>query len=190
MEGDTVDNITKQYGLHKVSKEATHILDNTSSCIDLMFTSQRNLITKSGVQIVYAKLNLQIYFPPPYLREVWYYKDANTELIKRAFCEFNWQRAFLNTTVDGKVVIFTKTVFNNISSFIPHEIYLCNDKKPPWFNKKMIRTLIKEKNMAFNRYRNNSSNLELKRHLKFLQENLNASIESSKQSITSEKQIN
>ena len=36
-------------------------------CIDLIFTSQPNLITESGVLIVYAKLNLQIYFPPPYL---------------------------------------------------------------------------------------------------------------------------
>ena len=35
--------------------------------IDLIFTSQPNLITESGVQIVYAKLNLQLYFPPPYL---------------------------------------------------------------------------------------------------------------------------
>ena len=126
-------------------------------------------------QIVYAKFNLQIY-----LREVWHYKDANTELIKRPISEFNWQRAFLNTTVDEKVGIFTKTVFNIISNFTPHETILCNDKDPPWFNKK-IGTLIKEKNTAFNRYRNNSSNLELKHHLKFLQENLNTSIESSKQ---------
>ena len=95
-------------------------------------------------QIVYAKFNLQIYFPPPYLREVWHYKDVNTEVIKKAISEFNWQRAFLNTTVDEKVGIFTKTVFNIISNFIPHETILCNDKDPPWFNKK-IRTLIKEK---------------------------------------------
>ena len=38
--------------------------------------------------------------------------------------------------VDKKVGIFTKTVFNIISNFIPHEIILCNDKDPPWFNKK------------------------------------------------------
>ena len=44
-----------------------------------------------------------------------------------------------------------------------------------------IRTLIKEKNTALNRYSNNSSNLELKRLWKFLQENLNNSAESSKQ---------
>ena len=98
----------------------------------------------------------------------------------RVISEFNWQRAFLNTTVDEKVGIFTKTVFNIISNFIPDEKILCNGKDPPWFNKK-IRTLIKEKNTAFNRYNNNSFNLELERHLKFLQENLNTSIESSKQ---------
>ena len=131
-------------------------------------------------QIVYAKFKLQIYFPPPYLQEVWHYKGANTELIKKAISKYNWERAFLNITVDEKVDISTKTVFNIISNFIPHETILCNDKDPPCLNKK-IRTLIKEKNMAFNRYRNNSSNLELKRHLKFLQENLNTSIESSKQ---------
>ena len=65
----------KQYGLH--------VLDNTSSCIDLIFTSQSNLITESGVhpylhpnchhQTVYVKFNLQNFFPPPYLREFWHY---------------------------------------------------------------------------------------------------------------------
>ena len=135
LEGDTVDNITKQYGLHQIIREPTLILDNTSSCIDLIFTSQPDLITESGVdpslhpnchhRIVYVKFNLQIYFPSPYLREDWHYKNANTELIKRAISEFNWQKTVLNTSVDEKVVIFTKTVFDIISNFIPHETILC-----------------------------------------------------------------
>ena len=45
----TVDNITKQYRLHQVIIEPIHILDSISSCIDLIFTSQPNLITESGV---------------------------------------------------------------------------------------------------------------------------------------------
>ena len=103
----TIENktITKQYGLHQVIEEPTHILDNSSTCIDLIFTSQPNLIIESGVhpslhpnchhQIVYAKFNLLIHFPPPYSREVWHYKDANTELIKRPIEKFDWQRPFL-----------------------------------------------------------------------------------------------
>ena len=92
-EDNAVDTISKQYGFYKVIKEPTHILGNYFTSIDQFFTSQPNLIVESGVhpslhpnchhQIVYARFNLLIHFPPPYPREVWHYKDANTELIKR-----------------------------------------------------------------------------------------------------------
>ena len=69
LEGDTVNDITKQYGLHQVFREPTHTLDNASSCIDLIFTSQPNLIAELGVhpslhrnchhKTVYVKFNLR-----------------------------------------------------------------------------------------------------------------------------------
>ena len=34
------------------------------------------------------------------------HKNANTELIKEAMEKFDWQRAYLNTSVSEKVVIF------------------------------------------------------------------------------------
>ena len=50
-----------------------HVLENCSSCIDLIFTSQPNLVVDSSVhpslhpnchhQIAYAKFNLKIHFP-------------------------------------------------------------------------------------------------------------------------------
>ena len=104
-EGNAVDTITKQFGLNQVIKGPTHILDNSCRCIDLIFTSQPNLIIESGVhsslhrnchhQIVFAKFNFLIHFSPPYSREVWHYEDANTELIKRPIEKFDWQRPFL-----------------------------------------------------------------------------------------------
>ena len=79
-QGNVLQNITSQFGPQQIIKEPTHILDNSSSCIDLIFTSQPNLITESSVypslypnchhQLVYAKFNLQIYYPPQYYREV------------------------------------------------------------------------------------------------------------------------
>ena len=81
-EGNVIDNITSQFGLYQVIKEPTHILHTSSSCIDLIFASLPNLITDSGVhsflhpnclhQIVYAKFNLEITYPPPYFRKVWH----------------------------------------------------------------------------------------------------------------------
>ena len=93
--------------------EPTHLLQNSSSCIDLIFTSQPNIVVESGVypslhpnchhQIIFAKFNLKIYYPPPYLREVWHYKEANTDLIKQAISNFNKEKAFSNTNINKKV---------------------------------------------------------------------------------------
>ena len=93
-EADAIENLTSQFGLHLGMKELTPILDTYSSCIDLIFTSQPNLIFESEVdsslhsnchhQTVFAKFNLEIVFPSPYVREVWHYKGAITEFIRRA----------------------------------------------------------------------------------------------------------
>ena len=41
-EGISIENITSQFGLHQIINEPTHILEDSSSCIDLIFI--RNLI--------------------------------------------------------------------------------------------------------------------------------------------------
>ena len=89
-------------------------------------------------------------------------------------------KGFLNSSVDEKVVIFNNTVLNIPSNFIPRETIVCDDKDPPWFNNK-IKTFIHAKNAAFNSFRKNTDNSELKRHLVSLQERVKASTESSKQ---------
>ena len=131
-EENAIENITAQFGLQQIINEPTHISNTSSSCIDLIFTSQPNLITDSGVhsslhpnchhQIGFAKLNLHILYPPPYLREIWHYREANTGLI-RAIKEFNWERAFLNTSVNEKVDIFNRTILNILSNFSNHRSY-------------------------------------------------------------------
>ena len=69
-------------------------MENSASCIVLVFTNQPNLVIDSGVhpslhtnchhQIVYCKLNLNIKFPPPYERLVWDYNKADTEKIQKS----------------------------------------------------------------------------------------------------------
>ena len=80
-EGNIIENVTSQFGLQQIIKEPTHILDNCSSSVDLTFASQANLLIElSGVypslhsnchhQIIYSKFHLQVFYHPPYLREV------------------------------------------------------------------------------------------------------------------------
>ena len=44
--------------------------------------------------------------------------------------------------------MFDKTILNFLRNFIPHKVILCDDKTPPWFNRK-IKFLINEKLKTF-----------------------------------------
>ena len=67
-EGKKLESLTSQCGFKQVLSDPTHILESSSSFIDLIFTSQPNLVTNSGVhsslhtnchnQIMHAKFNL------------------------------------------------------------------------------------------------------------------------------------
>ena len=140
-EGSMIDAITSNYGPHQLIQEPTHILNSSASCIDLIFTSQPNLVIESGVfssphpnchhQVVFAKLNLSILYPPPYERTVWFYEKGNPELIRRAINKFDWIRALSNVSIDKKVCYFTETLLNIIHNFIPRKRIVCDDRDPP-----------------------------------------------------------
>ena len=84
-----------------------------------MFTSQPNLVMESGInsslhknchhEIIYAKFNLKIYFPPPYERESRIIK-MQTENNRKAIDEFPWVMRFTYTDVNEKVDLFNKTI--------------------------------------------------------------------------------
>ena len=66
-EGVSIDNLTSSYGLKQLIAEPNHILSTSSSCIDLLFTNQSNMVVNSGVfpsihqscNHVFAKVNLK-----------------------------------------------------------------------------------------------------------------------------------
>ena len=188
-EGIAIEHISSQCGLYQVINEPTHILENSSSCIDLIFTSQPNLNTESGVhpslhpnchhQVIYAKFNLKVYYPPLYEREVWHYKEADTDLIRRSIEMFNWDRAFKNSNVNDMVDICTKTIYSILSNFIPHQTITIDDKDLPWFNTK-IKSVLQEKNKIYKNFRKDRNNTQLLRKLGHLQNRLNNSTDSSK----------
>ena len=104
VESAYLEALTSLHGFHQLILEPTHLLPTSTSCIDLIFTDQSNLLvdcyTNSSLnpkchhQITYCKLNLNIKYPPPYQRLVWDYKRANVESIKRSIELVNWETIF------------------------------------------------------------------------------------------------
>ena len=77
--------------MKEVITEATHILRNSSSCKNLIYSNQSNLIMGSEVhptlhskchhQIIYSKFNLNVEFSPSYTHKIWDYIRSETNLI-------------------------------------------------------------------------------------------------------------
>ena len=190
-EGFKVDVLTYIHGLNQSINEPTHLLDSSSSCIDLIFTSQPNLVMESGVQpslhpnchhqLVFAKFDLPIYYPTPYERTVRYYNRANADLIRRAINLFDWDKTLRFNDVDKQVSIFSDTLMNIMQNFIPNEAIIWDDRDLPWINKE-IQLLIEQKNQFYKRFMRSKKSLLNINQFKALQDKLSFLIEKSRNS--------
>ena len=189
IKGSQIDFLTSQFGLSQMMKEPTHILGNSSSCIDLIFTTQPNMVLESGVhhslhqnchhQIIFAKINLKVYYPTPYERTIFHYSQANVDHIQQAINLFDWENAFLNTDVDAQVSIFSSTLLNNLNNYIAHETKICDHCDLPWLTTK-IKELISQKNKLYSRMKKRKNSFLNKQLLHSLQQHLSKSIENAK----------
>ena len=93
-EGKLFEPITADIGLYQLISEPTHIMGDSKSCIDLIFTDQPNLFIESGVhtslheqchhQIIYGKLSVSNISLPPYTRRIWHYNKADFVAIMKS----------------------------------------------------------------------------------------------------------
>ena len=110
---DGQDTFTTTSGYTQIIGQPTHIMNDKSSCIDLLFTANSKLLCDVGVKqtmddkchhnIIYGSLNLNIPLPPPFYSEVWDYKNTDAVCIQRAISLVNWNDVFSNKTADEKV---------------------------------------------------------------------------------------
>ena len=137
IEGTKIDSVTTSYGLQQLITQPTHLLANSSSCIDLIFTDQPSLIVDCGIhpslhlnchyQIVYCKLDLEIVYPPPYQRRAWDFKRANIDSIRKAI------KMIFHALKDvhEQVSTFNTTLMNIFSNYIPSKYITVDDKDSP-----------------------------------------------------------
>ena len=113
--GIELDNITTSAGYSQLINEPTHFVNQTSSCFD--FFSDLNITRNYGIEqrvhekchqdIIYGSLNFNEPLSPPYYREIWDYKHANTENIQKAISMFHWHKTFKNKNTNEMPSILT-----------------------------------------------------------------------------------
>ena len=189
-EGTQVDSLNTFHGLSQIISDPTHVLPNSSSCNDLIFTNQPNLVTESEFhpplhpkyhhQIVFAKLNLKVKYPPLYERFIWDYKNADIPSINRAIDIFDWGNLFKDKNIHEQVHFFDKTILNIFRNYIPNKTILCNNKDPSWFNTE-IRKILSMKNKIFEQYIANGKYQTDYEQLQLISNSLAETIRSSKE---------
>ena len=119
IKGSKIDILTASFGFNEIINEPTHILNNSSSCIDLIL-----------------KFNSNVFYPPAYEREVRHYKPANADCIQGAIANFDREKAFHNVDANKQVMLFNETVLN-IRNFLPHETVTFVDRDPSWITSRI-----------------------------------------------------
>ena len=138
----------------------THI-NESASCIDLIFSSNVNLTKNCGVEqslyetchhnIIYGTLNFNIPLPPPCFREVWDYKNAYIECIQKSIYTFDWTRSLENRNCNEKSKILSETLLNIFHNFIPYKTKRIDYKTPEWINRS-IKLFLKKRSKLTKRY--------------------------------------
>ena len=152
--GEEIDSLTSSAGYAQIIEKPTHILNNSMSCNDLIFCTNKNIISNHGVDvsffdkchhnIIFGKIDIRVPFPTIFVCEVWDYSKANVEHIKKAISNFNWHNAFKDLSIDEKVVLLNETLLNIFRNYIPNKKIKCDYRQPPWMTDK-IRTLLRDR---------------------------------------------
>ena len=117
-----LDNITTSAGYRQLINEPTYFVNKTYSCIVITVSSDLNITRNCGIEkrfhekchhsIIYGTLNFNVPLPPPYYREIWDHKYANTEniQIQNSISTFDWQKAFKNKNINEMTNWYFKVV--------------------------------------------------------------------------------
>ena len=109
---------------YQLISEPTHLMGDSKSCIDLIFTDLPNLIVESGVhpslhdqchhQIVYGKLTVSNIALRPYTRKFWIYDKADFLAIRKSIKMFAWHEHLDNIMCPNDQVKMLNEVLLNI----------------------------------------------------------------------------
>lgn len=98
-----INDMCQQYNFEQLIKEPTNFTENSSSLIDLIFTTNRNNILVSGVGEPFLEQNIRYHCPvfcvlnftkpktPIYRRKIYLYDRGNYEAFSNDLAQTDWQ---------------------------------------------------------------------------------------------------
>ena len=126
--GKEIDFLTSSAGYTQIIDKPIHVINKSESCIDLIFCTNQNVISKYRVDaslfdkchhnIIYGKINICLPLPLVFTSEVWENSKADVQNIQKAILDFNWRKAFESFSVGSKVDLLNETLLNIFRNYI------------------------------------------------------------------------
>ena len=160
-EGRKINSSTSTCGFSHLINKPTHVTKESSSCIDLIFTTSANLIRETGVKLsafekchhnlIHGVIDFKVPPPPPYLIEVGDFKNANVSHIQSAVSSIERDFLFRGANFNKDVDILNECLKNIFCNFIPNRIIKCNYRDPSWMTD-AIKSKLKERSYLTKTY--------------------------------------
>ena len=160
-EGKPFEPLIADIGLHQLISESTHVMGDSKSCTDLIFTDQPNLVIEFGVhpslhehyhQIVHGKLSVSNVALPPYTRRIWHYDKADFVSIMKSIEMFRWREHLDKITgPNEQVKLLNKVLLNIYSNFIPNQVKTIRPRQAPWITQ-TVKKFLRKKNQAYKNF--------------------------------------
>ena len=155
--GTALDDLIQNKNL----SQPTHIINDSSFCIDLIITSQPFLFVEQGIQpslfknchheIIHGKLNLLVPPPPVFNHKLWDYNNADIYTLHDKLRRVNWYALFSGLDVNMMAKTFIDLVLPAITDTIPNKLITCNSNDPPRMTTE-IKTTIRRKHRVHKKY--------------------------------------
>ena len=153
--------LAAQYSLNQIIDRTTHVLPNSATCIDLIFTTETNFVIASGVlpsvfprchhQLIFAKVSFTTFFPPVYRRRIWDISRTNVNAIRQAVNSVDGDRPLNGLNTDERVKFLTVCVSNVFYNFVPNKVIIIRSKDTFWMTPESKRMIL-EKAKIYRRY--------------------------------------
>ena len=108
-----------------------------------------SLFQKCYHNIVYGKIGFKIPVLPPYMREVWDYKNTSAESAQRS--SIDWDFLFRGKSINKKVDILNKCFKNIFQNFVTNKVIMYDYRQPPWMSDS-IKNKLKERANLIKKY--------------------------------------
>ena len=179
--GNTLCELFNENNLHQLVNQPTHIIRDSSSCIDLVITDQPNLFLDCDIhpslhapchhQINFCKVNISNPPPKPYKRRLWHYGRADEAAIHRCINQFDWDGALDACAHDPnlQVKLYTDTILNIFKNFVPFDNVIIKPKEPPWLTRN-VRSYYNKYRKAYKNYINRGRPDNLATHISDMRE--------------------